>query len=260
MAGHGRVDKWGEESMTCGESSFKPWKPLAFILVALLAVMFAQTALAGPGEGGAVRSAAVTANSLTQFKVVVGRVVLSEDACGTNTPAPTSSCTVEVVKPSATATVREADLFCATTGFSNYTPQNGDVTVNGVPVAWDEVIPNAIESFNARDDVTATVKPVGDAAAPGPVVFTITENPTFSYDGCILKVIWDDPTTTQNSILVFWGAQETTGDTFVITFAQPLDADAFLAPLEFSLGISFGFQPSPQFSQVENAAQDAVNL
>jgi hypothetical protein len=54
------------------------------------------------------------------------------------------------------------------------------------------------------------------------VVFTISESPTFSYDGCILKVIWDDPTTTQNSILIFWGAQETTGDTFVITFAQPL--------------------------------------
>jgi hypothetical protein len=101
--------------------------------------------------------------------------------------------------------------------------------------------------------VTAIVKPVGDAAAPGLVSFTITENPTNLYDGCALKVIWDDPTTTENSIIIFWGAQETEGDTFVVTFAQPLDADAFLAPLEFSLGISFGFQPSvpSQFSQVD---------
>ena len=192
-------------------------------------------------------TANISANSLNQFKTIVGQVELSEDACGTNTP----SCIVDIVKPSAVATVREADLFCATTGFTGYVPQDGDVTVNGSPVAWDQIIPNSISSNNARDDVTAIVKPVGDLAPPGLVTFTITENPTFNYDGCILKVIWDDPTTTQNSILIFFGAQETTGDTFVINFAQPLDASSFLTPLEFSLGISFGFQPSGQFSQVD---------
>jgi hypothetical protein len=155
------------------------------------------------------------------------------------------------VKPSPAATVRQADLFCATVPFSS-TPVNGEVQVNGTPVTWDQIIPSALPSaFNARDDVTATVKPVGDAAPPGLVTFTITENPTFKYDGCILKVIWNDPTTTQNSILVFFGAQTTTGDTFVINFAQPLSPAAFLTPLEFSLGISFGFQPGPQFSQVD---------
>jgi hypothetical protein len=235
---------------------FRARKVLAVLVTPLLALMFTQAAVAAPGEAGgstAAQSAAITANSLNQFKVIVGRVVLSEDACGTNTPAPRSECTVQIVKPSAAATVRQADLFCATTGFSGYMPQDGDVTVNGAPVTWDEIIPNAIQSFNARDDVTATVKPVGDAAPPGLVVFTISESPTFSYDGCILKVIWDDPTTTQNSILIFWGAQETTGDTFVITFAQPLGPAAFLTPLEFSLGISFGAQGCSfgQFSQVD---------
>jgi hypothetical protein len=195
-------------------------------------------------------SANSSANSLTEFKTIVGQVVLSEDACGTNAPA----CTVEILKPSASATVREADLFCATIP-ANYTPKDGDVTVNGVPVAWDELLfyeyfPGA-GGVNARDDVTAIVKPVADAALPGLVSFTITENPTDQYDGCALKVIWDDPTTTVNSILIFFGHQESAGDTFVITFAQPLDANAFLQPLEFSLGISFGFQPSSQFSQVD---------
>ncbi|HEY8826024.1 MAG TPA: post-COAP-1 domain-containing protein [Candidatus Limnocylindria bacterium] len=191
----------------------------------------------------------MTANSLTQFKVVTGQVVLSEDACGTNAP----SCTVQIVKPSPMATVAEADLFCATTGLSNYHPNDGEVTLNGALVKWDQIIPSAIQSFNARDDVTSIVKPVADAALPGTVTFTITENPTLKYDGCILKVIWNDPTTTQNSILIYFGAQQTTGDTLVVNFAQPLSASAFAAPLEFSLGISFGLQPSfpSQFSQVD---------
>jgi Big-like domain-containing protein len=212
------------------------------------------TSAADPGTGELGAGPAVkisAANSLGEFETIVGQVVLSEDACGTNA----TSCTVDIVKPSASATVRAAHVFCATTGGSGYNPQDGDVTVNGTGVAWDETIPNAILSFNARDNVTSIVKPVGDAALPGLVSFAITEDPTFSYDGCALKVIWDDPTTTTNSILIFWGAQETTGDTFVITFA-PLQASALAAPLEFSLGISFGAQgacagPSIQFSQVD---------
>jgi hypothetical protein len=179
----------------------------------------------------------------------VGQVVLSEDACGTNAPA----CAVQITKPSATATVRDAILFCASTGLTGYLPKNGDVTLNGTPVSWDQIVPSAINSFNARVDVTSLVKPVGDPAPLGLISFTITENPTLNYDGCILKVIWDDPTTTQNSILIYFGAQETTGDTFVVNFAQPLATAAFLTPLEFSLGISFGHQPSfpSQFSRVD---------
>jgi hypothetical protein len=222
-----------EGTVTSHQAQWRAKKLLAFLVVSLLALMFAQTATA----------------SLNEFKRIVGKVELSEDACGTNAPA----CTVEILKPSAAATVREADLFCATTGGSNYRPENDDVTLNGAAVIWDQIIPNGIQSFNARDDVTAIVKPVGDAAAPGLVVFTIAENPTNNYDGCILKVIWDDPTTTTNSILVYFGAQETAGDTFVINFAQPLDASSFTAPLEFSLGISFGAQGCApgQFSLVD---------
>jgi len=227
-------------------------KLLTFLVVPLLALTFAQTVAAAdpvPGELSAEAAAApeFSIASLSQYRQIVGKVVLSEDACGTNAV----SCTVDIVKPSASATVREAHLFCATTGGSLYSPQNDDVTLNGFAVIWDQTIANGIFSFNAVDDVTAIVAPVGDVAVPGLVSFTITENPTVSYDGCILKVIWDDPTTTTNSILIFFGAQTTTGDTFVINFSQPLDADSFLAPLEFSLGISFGFQPSGQFSQVD---------
>jgi hypothetical protein len=239
--------------MKSNETPFRPgtWLAVLLGLIATLALPTPVGAAAAPGQGSGTTAphAAASANSLSQFKSIVGKVVLSEDACGTNTPA----CTVDIQKPSASATVREADLFCATTGFSAYSPKNGDVTVNGAPVSWDQTIPSAINSFNARSDVTATVKPIGDAAPPGLVSFTITENPTFSYDGCVLKVIWDDPTTTVNSILIYFGAQNTTGDTFVVTFAQPLDASAFTQPLQFSLGISFGAQgcAAGQFSQVD---------
>jgi hypothetical protein len=224
---------------------------LATAALAWLAAAIPASA-ADPGTGALGAGPAVkisAANSLGEFKTIVGKVVLSEDACGTNAPA----CTVDIVKPSPPATVREADLFCATTGGSLYDPQDGDVTVNGSAVAWDATIPNAILSFNGRDDVTSIVKPVGDGALPGLVSFTIAESPTLSYDGCALKVIWDDPTTTVNSIIIFWGAQETVGDTFVVTFAQPLDASAFTAALEFSLGISYGAQGCApgQFSQVD---------
>jgi protocatechuate 3,4-dioxygenase beta subunit len=225
------------------------FKRCSALIVTMLWLATAIPALAAdPGTGTTtVRpKVSITANSLTQFKSIVGKVVLSEDACGTNLP----SCTVDIVKPSPTAKVREADLFCATTGFTGYNPQDDDVTLNGFAVLWDATIPNGISSFNSRDDVTAIVKPVGDAALPGVVTFSITEDPTFDYDGCALKVIWDDPTTTDNSVLIYWGAQETTGDTFVINFA-PLTASSLAAPLEFSLGISYSHQPGGQFSQVD---------
>jgi hypothetical protein len=222
---------------------------MLWLATAIPAIAADPGTVSGAAPPKAKVSAIASANSLTQFKSIVGKVVLSEDACGTNTPA----CTVEILKPSASAKVREADLFCTTIP-DGYTPLDGDVTVNTVAVAWDQVVsytyPGPFTAYNARDDVTATVKPVGDAALPGLVSFTITENPTFEYDGCALKVIWDDPTTTDNSILIFWGHQETAGDTFVINFA-PLTASSLATPLEFSLGISFGFQPGEQFSQVD---------
>ena len=238
--------------LTSNETAVRSWKLLALLVGLAVALLSPQAAYAaGPGEGDGTVSAAAASdhNSLTQFRSIVGQVVLSEDACGTNDPA----CTIDIVKPSPVATVREAHLFCATAPFG-YVPDNDDVTLNGVPVAWDAVLQWTapfLTGHNTRADVTAIVKPVGDVAVPGLVPFTVTEDPTLEYDGCALKVIWDDPTTTSNSILIFWGHQEVAGDTFVVNFAQPLDADAFLAPLEFSLGISFGFQPSDQFSQVD---------
>lgn len=96
---------------------FRPWKLLALLVVPLLALAFAQSA---------------SANSLTQYRVVVGQVVLSEDACGTSAAA----CTVDIVKPSPLATVRHADLFCATVPFG-YVPEPHPRRASRTRSGWD---------------------------------------------------------------------------------------------------------------------------
>jgi hypothetical protein len=223
----------------CEQGSWRPCKwRLLTVLALSLALMF------GPTESHA---------GLALFRHIVGKVVLSADAVGNNV----GSGTVQIVKPSSGATVREAHLFAATRGESQYVPQNGEVTLNGVEVNWDAIVPSgasAARAYNARSAVTPIVKPVGDAAGAGTVTFTITEDPTGEYDGCILEVIWDDGTSTENSIMIFFGAQSSAGDTLVMNFSPALSANAFLSPLEFSLGIAFSHQPTddpPQYSRVD---------
>src|SRR5687768_12891484 len=63
---------------------------LSILLVAILAMTLAAPALAQttPGtnpNGGPSQN--VSSQSLTQFKSIVGKVVLSEDACGTTGPS-----------------------------------------------------------------------------------------------------------------------------------------------------------------------------
>ena len=94
---------------------------------------------------------------------------------------------------------------------------------------------------NAWADVTSIVKPVVDAAAPGIVNLDVVE--TIYLDGSILAVIFDDPNqTVTNTAILLFGAQKITGDTFNIGLAEPLDKTDPNLVLDFSLGISFGYQ------------------
>ena len=143
-----------------------------------------------------VSSTARSGDPLLPFFSDSGLISLSVDAVGTNDPAgkPIS------VHKNAGATVRKAFLFAASTGFSGYTPVDGDVALNGTPVTWDpaNTIANDISSVNVESDVTSIVKPIVDAAPAGLVDLTAAEpNNTFSIDGEILAVILDDPTVTQ---------------------------------------------------------------
>jgi hypothetical protein len=175
-----------------------------------------------------------------------GFISLSVDGLGTNTPPGT----IQVNKP-AGATVRSAFMAAASTGEINYQIPNGDVKIDGVGVNWDASAPSSINSWNYWANVTALVKPKIDSSPAGLVDFSIDEVNTFSIDGEILAVIFNDPNqTTSNTIILLFGAQDVTGDTFNIGLAQPLNKSDPNLVLDLSLGISYGWQGSSQYSTI----------
>lgn len=162
-----------------------------------------------------------------------GLISASIDGCGSNAP----SCTVDVDKP-AGATVRRAFLASSTFGF---TIPDGGITINGTPVNWDETATvSFLRSFGA--DVTDIVAPIVDVAPAGTVTLTIGEGGnTTQIDGSALTVIFDDPNeTSTNTVVISFGGQELTGDTFAITLAEPFE-DAS-QDITMSLAIGFGYQ------------------
>src|SRR4051794_27955412 len=99
-----------------------------------------------PGTGPAhAASAALSGTSIAPFYSASGAVSLSTNAAGSNS----GPVTRDIVKP-AGATVRAAFLMAAGTGSSDYTPVDGDVTINGTPVDFDEstAVTNSIGSGN----------------------------------------------------------------------------------------------------------------
>jgi len=124
----------------------------------------------------------------------------------------------------------------------------GDITLNGTAVTFTKSTPSAIGSNNYFGEVTSIVKPVVDAAAAGIVNFTVCEVSSLEIDGEILVVIFDDPAQTMtNTFILLFGAQNTGGDTFQVTTSPLNPANA----IDFSLGISFGFQGTSQASTVD---------
>jgi hypothetical protein len=184
---------------------------------------------------------------LTEFFSATGKLFLSADGAGSNS----ASHIAQVEKPNASATVRQAFVLAASTGFSGRVLNNGDVGINGTPINWDAQVPGAIFNSNHRADVTSIVKPIIDAALPGRISFTFTEVSTTGIDGEILVVVFDDPLQTADStISLLFGAQNISGDTFSITLAEPIDPSASGAVAYMALGISFGCQPGSQRSIV----------
>jgi hypothetical protein len=226
----------------------------AVALVLVLLGMFAR-ASAEPGQAPtSPQSLAFTRQegpedtSLSEFFAATGRLFLSVDGVGSNDV----SHIAEVEKPNAAATVRMAFVVAVSTGFSGRMLANGDVTINGTGINWNQQVPSSTNSSNHLADVTPIVKPIVDAAAPGRIPFTFTEVDTFGIDGEALVVIFDDPTQTgDQTIVLLFGAQDIAGDTFAITLANPIDPAAPGALVDMGLGISFSAQPGGQVSIVE---------
>lgn len=181
-----------------------------------------------------------------------GKISWSIDALGTNSPPGT----IQVDKPTG-ATVRKAYLAAASTGFGGYRLSDSDITVNGNPVEWDMEVYNSIYSYNYWADITSIVKPIIDGAPSGINDLTLNEASTYSIDGAILIVIFDDPAqVVDNTVILAFGAQNVAGDTFAIGLADPIDKTLPGFQLDMSLGISFGYQSSPsyptgQYSQID---------
>ncbi len=190
-------------------------------------------------------------NALTPMVTESGFITLSIDGVGTTATAGV----VDVQKP-AGATVRRAFLAAVSLGGTQLQIPNGGVRIDGQSVNWSRTVQSSIRSWNHSADVTALVKPKLDAAAAGRVSFTIAESSTANIDGEVLAVIFDNPAeTTVNTAILLFGAQSTTGDTFNISLAEPINKNDPNLALDLSLGISYSFQagnnPETQRSTVD---------
>ena len=191
-------------------------------------------------------------DGLFPFTTVTGKVYMSEDAIGTNDPA---GGPIYVQKNDSSATVQAAYLLAA--GIPGYTMQDGDVTLDGTSLSFSSA-DSVIGNFSVNSvwtNVTSIVAPIVDAASPGDVKFAAAEpNNTDSIDGEILAVIMDDPTLpTDNTVSFLFGALDTTGDSFSIGVAKPLNLSDPDLSLTMSIGDSYGYQgppPTGQYSEI----------
>lgn len=181
-----------------------------------------------------------------QLQVVdsqTGLISLSADGLGSN-----SGGTVDYDKP-AGATVRK--IFVSAASNFDRVIADGDITMDAgsgaVGIAWDQCVFNnaggGLPTFfqNCFADVTSLFEGDLNAAPAGPGTIAVTEFASDTIDGVALFVIWDDPAvTTQTTVVLLFGGQDTTGDQFNITLAEPLDLDTGVA--DMGLAISFSFQ------------------
>ncbi|WP_169448605.1 hypothetical protein [Ornithinimicrobium pekingense] len=157
-----------------------------------------------------------------------------------------------ILKPEG-AQVRAAYLATATTGFTG-TPMTQPVRLADQDVPMTGEIPSGIDSYNYLADVTDLVADTLDAAAPGLAVLTYQEPVGWLVDGSILTVIWDDPNVEiDQSVAILYGALKTSGDTYTLRLASPIDTADPVTTMEMSLGISFSAQAGgvQQYSTVE---------
>lgn len=99
-----------------------------------------------------------------------------------------------------------------------------------------------------RWDVTSYVQ---TKVGSGSGLFTFSLNELGYLDGEILAVIYSDPLKPKSTVFILDGELSTTGDSFSISLTKPVNlADPDFAA-DLSLGISFGYQPSGQYSIVD---------
>lgn len=172
-----------------------------------------------------------------------GRISVSVDGEGNNN---SQGGFIQVNKP-AGATVRRAFLMANSHGvFGTRVINNGDVSLAGVPVAWDIGVFNGITGapqffHNVFADVTSIVASTVNASPPGIIEISVVEQDTHGINGTVLVVIFDDPNQgADNSVILLFGDQAPGGETFRVNLGRPITADT--SRLDMGLGIGHSFQ------------------
>lgn len=226
-------------------------KNLFLILITMLigiGVGFSQTefkTVPGTDPNNENNTRDVAANGLTSLYSISGNYYLSVDGAGNNS----GPYTIDVNKPSPLATVHKAYLMDAVW---SYTSANGCITLNGNSINWGGSLLNQAGGTNHWSDVTALVASVMDPASPGITSFNITECNYSSNEGTTLLVIFSDPTSPNETIVIMWGNLNSAGDNFAITLGEAIDPSDPGAKLDMGLGIAYSFQTgSAQNSNID---------
>lgn len=188
--------------------------------------------------------------NLVPIVQVTGKISVSVSAKGDNNQMGYS---LQVNRPGGTR-VRGAFLMAASYGGRSIA--DGDITFCGQSITWNKKVINGVSSYptffhSVFADVTGIVKAVVDIASSSPIWLSVIETDTDTIDGTILVVIFDDPNqTTDSSVLLLFGGQSTSGDTFKVTLKNPLGTTNPNSVATMGLGISYGYQGSTGTGQV----------
>lgn len=194
----------------------------------------------------------VSASSLTPVVTEYGKISISVDGLGTS-----GTDIIQVEKPEG-ATVRSAYMTAASNWGGSQIP-NGSITINGVDVNWDiEVNSNG---WNNWADVTSIVESTINSAPAGRINFSITETSPSAVEGEALIVIFNDPSQARdNTVILLFGGQATTGDSFQIGLSEPIDKTNPDLLIDMGLAISYSAQTSSMATQVSNVDVNGQRL
>lgn len=99
-----------------------------------------------------------------------------------------------------------------------------------------------------RWDVTSIVK---NKAGSNSGLFSFSMQELGTLDGELLAVLYNVPNQPVNTAFIFDGELATTGDSVTVNLTEPINLNDPTYNAIMSLGISFGYQPTGQYSQVD---------
>lgn len=185
-----------------------------------------------------------SAGGLTNIYTGTGNYFLSSDGGGSTA----ASYSIEIEKPTATSTVVAAYVLSSTIPFGTDPYSNGCITLNGNGINLSGT--TTINGFfTIYADITSLAQTLFNPAPAGISTHTIGECISSSISGTALLVVFEDPSLSNKTISINWGAQDPVGDNFAVNFA-PIDPSDPASVFDMGLGIGYSFQGTSQISEV----------